>query len=201
MPTFLSDPPDSIYLILGAIALVAAAIWFNRRDRRSQAVVGGSLALLLLLFIVDRLAESPREEAVRRALAMVKAADTQNPDAFLSHIADKLEYQGESGSVTITRDQLRALDFWKLLKQWNVHVAAWDFSRDDVTTPDESSIEIGFLAKGEADGKQAPIYLRARFTRQPNGQYLMTALSSYDALKRSKERKTVPYFPTPGSIN
>ena len=40
---------------------------------------------------------------------------------------------------------------------------------------DENTIEIGFLAKGEADGKQIPIYFRATFARQSDGQMKLVA--------------------------
>ena len=74
-----------------------------------------------------------------------------------------------------------------------MHVAAWDFSRDDVRWPDENTVEIGFLAKGELpDGKQMPYYFRATFTRQSDGQMKLTRLASFDAMGREKKRQSIP---------
>ena len=195
MPTFLSDPPFSVYLVLVAVVLVAFAVWFSNRSRRSLAVLAGASALLAVVFLIDMLFESTREEAVRRAQAMVKAADARDTEAFVSHIADKFEYRGEGQPVTVTRDQLRKAPFWEVLKQYKIHVAAWDFARADVEHINDDTVEIGFLAKGEGQGQQVPIYLRARFARQADGQMKLTAIASFDPLKRVNERKTIPYFP------
>lgn len=196
MPTFLSDPPFVVYMILTLAVIVSGLVWFNTRERRSLTVFGCFILLLGLVFLLDRLFESPREEAVRRVQAMTKAADARDTDAFLSHIADKFQYQGEGEqSKTIERDALRHSGIWEILKQHNVHVAAWDFARDDVKEIDANTIEIGFLAKGEADGKQAPMYFRTKFSRQSDGQMKLTGLSSYDPLKRTNERKSIPNFP------
>jgi hypothetical protein len=76
----------------------------------------------------------------------------------------------------------------------NARIAVWDFARSDVKEVDENEIEIGFLAKGEAGGKLFPLYGRATFRRQPNGQFKLTAFKSFDAVNR-KEALTIPNFP------
>jgi hypothetical protein len=55
-----------------------------------------------------------------------------------------------------------------------------------VKWPDANSVEIGFLAKGETQGKQFPFYFRATFTRQSDGQMKLTRLASFDPLQRTK---------------
>src|SRR5579872_4774100 len=193
MPTFLSDPPFILYAILVLATIASLGVWFNKRTRVTLIVFGCCLAALLLLFLIDRLFESPREESVRRVQEMAKAIDDRNTDAFLSHIADNFEYQGENGQPTpVSRQYLRQSGIWPVLKQYNVHVGVWDFTRDDVTVVDENTIEIGFLGKAEAEGKQAPMYFRARFTRQADGQMKLTRLASYDPMKRTNERKAIP---------
>jgi hypothetical protein len=196
MPTFLSDPPFILYAILVLAAIAGFGVWFNKRTRATLIVFGCILAALALVFLLDRLFESPREESVRRVKEMAKAIDERNTGAFLSHIADNFEYQGESEQLTpISREFLRKAGMWTLLKQYSVHVGVWDFTRDDVTVVDENTIEIGFLGKAEADGKQAPMYFQARFARQADGQMKLTRLASYDPMKRKKERKSIPNFP------
>ncbi len=126
---------------------------------------------------------------------MVRAANERNADAFAAHLADTVEYTGEGTPVRVSRDGLRTSQFWSALRQFNVRAAAWDFARDDVREVGPDAVEIGFLAKGEADGKQFPVYLRATFTRQPDGRVLLTALSSYDPLRRQNARLSIPHFP------
>jgi hypothetical protein len=195
MPTILSDPSFTVYLILAVALLITFAVWFANRSRRGLVVLGGVVAVLMILVLIDFLVESAREEAVRRAQAMVKAADTRDPEAFLSHVADKFEYRGESAPVTVTREQLRNSQMWQMLNHYKPHVAAWDFAREDVRQIDDNTIEIGFLVKGEADGKQVPMYFRTTFARQGDGQMRLVAIASFDPLKRTNERKSIPFFP------
>ncbi|WP_439620383.1 hypothetical protein [Gemmata sp.] len=196
MPTFLSDPPQTAYLLLFAAVLVSGAVWFNRRDNRRALAAFGSIAgVLAVLFLLDKLFESPREESVRAVQTMLRAANARDANAFVANIADTLEYHGESAPVTVTREQVRGGGFWNVLRQLDVRVAAWDFARDDVREIDANTIEIGFLAKGEANGHQAPLYLRATFARQPDGLMKLTKLATFDPMKRTNERKTIPFFP------
>lgn len=198
MPTFLSDPPFVVYALLVIAAAVCIAVWLNRRDVKGRLAVATALALLIAVIVIDRLFESPREEAVRRVQAMARAADQRDPEGFLSHVADRIEYQGQGGQPrTVTRDDLRRSGAWSAIQSYDLHVATWDFDRNDVAEIDPNTIEIGFLGKAEtrADGKQIPIYFRARFTRQPDGAMKMTGLASYDAIRRTNERKGIPNFP------
>jgi len=199
MPTFIADPPQTIYLALVAAVMASGLVWLNRRERRTLHVFLGVLAVTALVVLLDRLFESPREEAVRRVHAMMAAADRRDPEAFASQLAESVKYRGEQAEVTFNRDQLRRHSFWSLLHQFNVHVAAWDFSRDDVRWPDSNSVQIGFLAKGELrgeGGKQFPFYFRATFTRQSDGELKLTRLESFDPMSREK-RLSIPGLSPP----
>jgi hypothetical protein len=180
MPTVLTDPAPALYLILLAIVLVLGAILARYQDRRSLIRFGIALAVLLLLYLIDKTNESPREEAVRRIQAMAQAADQKQPDAFVEHVAETVEYRGSTEKPTrLTKAELRASPFWEMLRQWDVRVAVWDFSRDDVKAVDENTMEIGFSAKGEAQGKPIPLYMRATFRKQPDGAWKLAAFASY----------------------
>jgi hypothetical protein len=195
MPTFLSDPPLIVYVMLTLAVIISGSMWFNRRTQQSVIGFGSFVALLALLVLLDWLFESPREESVRRVLAMTHAADARDSEAFLSNIADSFEYEDVGRSRTISREALRTSAIWEILRQNNVHTAAWDFDRSDVVEVDANTIEIGFLAKGETTNNQVPIYLRAKFTRQQDGQMKLTGLASFDPMKRTNERLSIPYLP------
>jgi hypothetical protein len=197
MPTIFSDPPLGVYLFLALGTIVGFAVWVNKRSRASLFVFGYFLCCLLLVFLLDHLFESPREESVRHVNEMAKAIDDRNKDAFLSHVADSFQYQGDSSQpITIQREALRQSPMWSILIQYNInHVAAWDFTRDDFIEVNENTVEIGFLGKAVVEGKDIPMYFRARFTRQADGQMKLTSLASYDPMKRVNERKGIPNFP------
>ena len=196
MPEWLSDPPSSRYWLLAAVAILFALICLQRRQRVWLFLALGSGVVLLLLSLADYFWQSPREEAVQRMQAIIQAVQHRNAEACIQHVADIIAYQGEHAQpVRITREQLRQAPFWHLLRQFDVRIAAWDFAREDVTRPDHDTVEIGFLAKGEAEGKQVPFYIRATFTRQSDGTWKLSQLQSFDPLKRQKERRSIPGFP------
>jgi hypothetical protein len=195
MPTLLSDPSSSVYLLLAAAGITTLVVWLGRRDRKSLAVLLGVVGAIALVFLIDRLFESPREEAERRVRVMVRAADAKDPEAFVAQLADTVEIHGSNGaSKWVRRDEIRNSSFWGLLRQFNIRVAAWDFSRSDVKQIDRDTIEIGFLAKGEGDGKPFPYYIRTTFARQPDGQFKLSAFRAFEPLDRSKPA-TIPSFP------
>src|SRR5262249_25495090 len=62
MPTVLSDPSPTLYVILGALVIIFGAI-AARRQKRSDVINFAIPAVLLLaLFLIDRAFESPREQ-------------------------------------------------------------------------------------------------------------------------------------------
>lgn len=194
MPTFLSDPASGVYLILIAAAVVAGAVAAQRQNRRSLIALAVAVAILLLVFALDRSFESPREEAVRRVQAMAHAADTRNREAFAEHVAERFEYSGGGTPVTKTRSELMTSGFWDMLAQLKVHVAVWDFAQADVKEPNADTVEIGFMGKGEVEGKPFPVYLRATFARQANGQFRLTKFSTFHPTNHS-EPLALPNFP------
>jgi len=193
MPTFLSDPPRALYLLLFAAVIISVALAFRRQDRKSVLALAIAAGLLLVVWLVDTLVESPREEAVRRVLLMVKAAEALDREAFVAQAAEKIEYHGDV-DATVTKDGLRNSPLWTLLKQYDVKTDAWDFERDVVKEVGPDGIEIGFMAHGKAQGTPYPLYFRATFRKQPNGEMKMTSLASFDMVNRN-QRKGIPNFP------
>lgn len=195
MPPVIADPPQWVYLVLGGLLVVTGAIAAQKQDRRAALAFGGAFLLMLLVFLLDKLFESPREEAVRRAYMIGLAADAKNPDMFLEHVADKVAVQTDQGQTkTATRDELKKSQFWSLLKEYSVGVTVSGFSRDDVKQIDDNTIEIGFIAKGDLQGKQIPVYARATFSKQPDGSYKLTAFKTFEFIDRTKAFP-IPNFP------
>lgn len=188
---FIADPPQWVYLVLAGLLVVTGALAAQKQDRRRALAFGVAFLLMLAVFVLDKLLESPREEATRRVYMMQVAADAKNPDLFVEHVADKLEIQ----SRPTTREDLRKSGFWPLLKQFNVRVAVWGFSRDDVKVIDDNTVEIGFMAKGEIEGgKQLPVYCRGTFKKQPDGSFKMVTFKAVDPINRTNAVE-IPNFP------
>jgi hypothetical protein len=188
MPSFLADPPQWMYLVLGGLLVVTGAVATQKQDRRAVTAFGIAFLLMLFLFLLDRVGESPREEAIRRVHLMGMAADAKNPDAFVEHIADKVEVQTDQGRMQpATRDELKNAPFWTLLRQFNVRVTVDSFAREDVKVIDDNTIEIGFVAKGDPQsGQRIPIYCRATFGKQSDGSFKLTAIKAFEFVNRTQ---------------
>jgi hypothetical protein len=194
MPTLLSDPPQWLYLVLGGLLVVSGALAAQKQDRRAIIPFGIAFLLMMFLFLLDKFFESPREEATRRVFLMSVAADAKNPDAFVEHVADKVEVPTAlGGTKTLTREELKKSPFWDQLKQFQVQVSVSGFSSDDVKVIDENTVEIGFVAKGQSQGQQIPLYGRATFRKQSDGSYKLTAFKAFEFIDRTKP------FPIPMS--
>lgn len=193
---FISDPPQFVYLALGAVVVVLGAIAAQRQNRKAAIPFFAAVAVLLAVFLLDRFLDSPREEAVKGVQAMAAAADAGNPDEFVKHVADSFVYHSENPPQTVTREQMKTSAFWGMLKQLSAHVAVWNFSRDDVKVIDDNTVEVGFMAKGERKGsmEQVQLYCRATFKRQSDGKLRLTEFRTFDAMNHSKPF-TIPGFP------
>lgn len=195
MPPFLADPPQWLYLVLGGLLVVTGAIAAQKQDRRTAIAFGIAFLLMLVVFLIDKTNESPREEAERRMHMLAMSADAKNPDTFAEHLADKVTIQTGNGEKTLTRDEIKKHPFWGTLKSFDVTIAVADFSREDVKEIDENNVELGFVGKGTPRGNQTiPVYCRGTFTKQPDGSRKLTVLRVYDFLER-KKLATIPGFP------
>ncbi len=190
MPTWLSDPSPTFYLILFVLAVIAAGMWVRHRDRRSAVGAAVAAGVLLLVFAVDRLVESPREESVRRVNEMAAAVNERNPDKFLDHVSDRFRYGA------INREGLRTIAAWQLVRTHDVRVAVWDFARDDVQRPSDDEVVVGFMSKGESGGREMPFYIRATFGRDPDGRWRLRTFAAYEnPLQRANSPEvTLPGF-------
>jgi hypothetical protein len=193
---FLTDPPAALYYVFAAVLIVTGLIAVQKQDRRALAAFAAAFLLVAIFFLIDKTNESPREQAERRVHFMAAAATAHNADAFCEHLADKVELHTTGGAPVVkTRDELRGGGFWGQLRFMSAKVTVWDFNRADVKEIDENEIEIGFMAKGaDGSGKIFPMYGRATFRRQPDGQFKLTVFKSFNAVNRN-EPQVIPNFP------
>lgn len=190
MPPALSDPSPNLLLLVAVFVVIFGVNALRYQSRRSALVLAIPALLLAALLLIDNLFESPREESVRRVQEIVQATNDRSPDRFVEHVSDRFQYHGAN------KESLRTSGVWRILSNYNVRVAAWGFSRDDVTVSDENNIEIGFLAKGEADGKPLPKYVRAKFSKDPDGAYRLIGLAFYDPVQQTRgSEERIPNFP------
>ena len=125
MPTFLSDPSLSLYLVLAVAFVIALAVWYRKRDRKSLLAALAFGLLVLGLYLIDASFESPREQANRRVLAMAEAATARDPARFVEQLSDSFNYRGA------TKEQMRTAGIWTTLRNFNARVAVWGFGKEN----------------------------------------------------------------------
>jgi len=192
MPTIFSDPPQALYLILIAGVIVTGTLAARNQDRRSFIRLGIALGLLLVLFLVDRFFESPREEANRRVSAMAAAAMAANPDRFMENVSTSFEMRGAN------RERLKAAPAWGLIRNHRVRVAVWGFSPDTYEEINDKEIEVGFYLKVEVENPQGMAMWdsRARFVKDSDGQYRLKTVKFYNPAEGGLNAEVaIPGFP------
>lgn len=190
MPSWLSDPSPTLYVTLVIAAIIGGGVWFRSQTRNSRLAAIGLAVVLAVVFVFDSAVESPREESVRKVAVIVDAVNDRRPDDLLANVSDSFEYKGR------TKERLAAVPLWDTLRAHNVRVAVWDFSRDDVQSPNDTTCVVGFMAKGESAGRQVPMYIRATFVRDPDSQWRVRTFAAYDPIQKAQGAEiSIPGIP------
>jgi hypothetical protein len=189
MPTLLSDPSNAVYLVLVIFAVIAGVLWVRNRDRRSLVVLLVAAVLFGLVFLCDRLWESPREEAVRKVREISAAVNAGDANKFLANVSDSFNYRGKKKA-----DVRRVID---LARQHNVRTAVWDFDRGRVETPSPTEIDIVFDAKAEGpNGEPFLQHFKTRFVKDSDGQWRLQTFTSYNIARQERGgEEPIPLFP------
>jgi len=181
MPVFLSDPSSAAYLLLAALVIVAGAVAARWQDRKRVAAFVVALLLLGGLILLDRLYNSPREEAVAASAALVNAVTQRNTEAFLSHVSESFDMKGLKKA-----DLRRAIE---LARQFDARVVAWNFDRNRVVYHDgpPPAVDVVFDAKAEGPGGTVAKHVKATFVRDPDGKYRMRSFATYNVVQKQVE--------------
>lgn len=177
MPTFLTDPSSTSYVLLGTVVVVLGAVAFRRQKRRELIAFGVAAAFLLALFLIDKAYESPREAAVRVVQEMGTATRAKNSDDLFARISESFKYK--SLDKKRLRDRARAAEGMG----WEGMVA-WDLSREEFKQVDETTVEQGFLVQ-PVKNPQFVRYCVARFKWEADGVWRLQSFALYNPIQRT----------------
>jgi len=178
MPTFLSDPTLTLYVLLVLFAAFFGWLWSRKRDRRTRILATVAVALTVMLFACDFLIESPREQAVRKIRAMEASANSRDWVNTFKHVSEKFRYDSK------TKAAFRSA-VAPLAAQHNATVHFKDFDRDNVTYLPNDQIRLGFVVRFSATGVElVPFYMEATFAQEADREYRMIGFTMYDYVKR-----------------
>jgi hypothetical protein len=186
MPTALSDPSTTFYVILLIVVFGLAAFWLRKKSRGNLIRLLLGVGVLAAVFLIDRFFESPREEATRKLHEMAQASQDNNWNPFFNNVSDSFKYKSPSGA-----------EFDKqTFRDWATTIAAipgfkgvivWDFHRADFRPIDNDNFKIGFRAKPkDVPNLESEVWIVATFHRDPDGQWRMSGFNCYDRNKQDR---------------
>ncbi len=188
MPQILSDPPQSVYLILAAVLLVTGLVWISRRSRKSRTAFVVVLILTAAVWLCDFLIESPREAAVRGVKELAAAINARNWDAFDAHVSKDFNYKG-----AIKKADLRS-KMSDVIGRFDARAAVWEFNRDKVNQIDDNHVEVVFDAKGDPKtGAAYYLHFKALFAKEADGEWRLITFAVYPyASKTNGAEEEIP---------
>jgi hypothetical protein len=196
MPNALSDPSSTLYAILVIVVFVLAAMWFRNRTRGSLIRVLIAASVLVGLFLIDKLFESPREEATRKLYEMAEASQHQDWDPMLRNISDSFKYKSPGGRE-INKEDFRKLTKTIALIPGFKGVIVWDFDRANFRPIDNDNFKIGFQAKPkDVPNPEWIAWIVATFHHDPDGEWRMSGFNRYELVKQ--DRNDNPPMDIPG---
>jgi hypothetical protein len=180
MPTALSDPSPTLYLVLGVVTVIFGAIAL-RRQRRSDVInFLIPAALLVALFVIDRLFESPREAAVRKIQEMGTASRDRKYDDLFRHVSDSFKYRSlDKKGLRDRARQAEAMGFGG--------IAEYDLARSGFKSIDDNTVEQGFRVKHTGQ-PELHFYVVATFKKDPDGEWRITTFKLYDPVNVNDEK-------------
>ncbi|HKB01869.1 MAG TPA: hypothetical protein VKD90_06595 [Gemmataceae bacterium] len=136
MLTELADPSPTLYVILGAIAVVLGAIAF-RRQKRSDVINFAIAAMVLLaLFLIDLAVESPREQIFKSIQEMETATQNKKHADVFKHVSDSFKYRSWDKKGLQEKAQLvEVLPNWEGIKVLGLNRKGFD--KKDTTTAEQ----------------------------------------------------------------
>ena len=179
MPTLLSDPTRAMYIVLGAMVVILGATALRRQKKSDVITFAVAAVLLLVLYIIDRSFESPREQVVRNIQEMGAASQSKKYDDLFKHVSDSFDYKG------LDKKALR--EKARLAEQYFDGIEAWDYGRNDFKIVDDTTVTQGFLVQPKNSGNPAyQRYVVATFKKEGEA-WRLKKFALYDPIKKTND--------------
>jgi hypothetical protein len=178
MPTWLSDPSNTFYILALVFALVAVGLWVHKKDRpnlvRAAAVVG----LVVLVVLIDLGFKSPREESVDKVKEISAAINDKDWGRFEANLSSGFEYKGHDKAKFVEKVKSAVTAHGPV-------TTAWDFKvPDDLKPKGPDEFLVQFEGKAEAAGKPFMAHIVATFVKDPDGQWRLKTFTAYDYIQK-----------------
>jgi len=183
MPTALSDPSSTLYIVLGAIVVVLGSIAARRQKRADVINFAIPAAALLALFLIDRFIESPREQTVRKIADMGRASRDKKYDELFKHVSDSFKYKSTDKKALMERaKQAEGIGFGG--------IAEYALDRSQFKQIDETTLEQGFRVKHNGQ-PELHFFVVGTFKKEADGEWRLTTFKLFDPVN-SNDEKDIP---------
>ncbi len=187
MPHWLVQDPSLVYFLLVVAAIgLGFACWTTRRGKYAIALVG-VVALIMLVWLLDRNVITEHEKMVADLRVMAGAVERRDLDAIFERISTqfrmgRMDRQG-------FRDWCRQ----RMTRENITDVRVWDFLPAEV---DEAAgtAQIQFMVKGDGNWVRGHEFFRCRafFVRDPDGEWRMRGFELFEPAKDPKLAEPIP---------
>jgi hypothetical protein len=181
---WLVDHANTIYLVLGAVALgFAAAFWLNKRVK-FLAIAGGVLALIGLFWLLTQWVVTDRGQIRRNLDTMASAVVDGDADRLFKYVAADFQYQGMS------RKQLyEAVS--RTIKFYNITDIPITNTEIESLSRETRSAKVTFNATVHGPEGPRPFLLRTDFVLEGE-VWKIRAMRIYNPLVNTDQEITVP---------
>lgn len=188
MPDWLIEGDRSVAMLLGIVALAAAAWGWKTEQRRWLIVAGVALTLLVGFLLADRFWESDRERIGSTVQAMAGAIGPRSFDVAASHLSEKFYYG------TLKKSDFRRLADATSKTHRVRDVVVWNYqllSLDEARSRAEVSFQFKVHVDGGAAYSEAFYRCKATFIKEADGQWRMLTFLVYP-LTGADQPLTIP---------
>jgi hypothetical protein len=132
----------SVYVFLGALAVLLLIAWWQNRWAWCLAGVGILLVLIGLYWLLDRLVETDREEITRKVEELAAAVRQKRLNAAFEHVSD--QFRSPSG---MTKQQFRDGAEREIHRYEITEIVVWDFEYPERPSREKGTARASFRFK------------------------------------------------------
>jgi hypothetical protein len=187
MPTWLTEDPSPVYLLLGIIALAFFVAYWVKRQRKYLVGVGIVTALVGIVALIDHLVVTDREQIVHHLGEMAEAGSNRDLDRVFRHFSAEFRHQGHDKS-SFRQAAERAI------RQHNVRdFRIWDLEPVEISSETRTA-KAAFKIKFQSDlSRGADFFLcRAEFVLDPDGQWRLKGFQIFNPFVNTDQPLQIP---------
>jgi hypothetical protein len=183
MPTLLSDPTSTMYVVFGTMVVILGALALRRQKKSDVITFAVGAVLLLILFLIDRAYESPREHVARKLREMESASQARKYDELFKHVSDDFKYKSLDKTALRARASVAEGYFPEGVRIWNV-------TRNNFKVMQDGTIEQEFDVQ-PVNNPQFRYQCVGVFKQETDGEWRLITFRLYPVVSGDGKREEV----------